>query len=398
MPLQDQLAEVLDLQQHYARRDSLETTRRNGLVQDGIPNSLREALLGSTFAIDSEFLRVYGSGGAGLNAKIPWVLISDERFTKRAQDGWYLVLLFSENGSGLYLSLNKNSTVSGPNPSGKWTADPLPDYEMRRDRGWALSLLDERIQATQLELTETMDLHTTSAPGRAYEKTHVVGRHYPRSALPDEEELVSDLSAMSVFLNIIYNSLSGGSASSEVPVPSPTDGGSSNSEKAETSTTTGGPGRQSDTAVKLATEQHAEKRATKYLEDEPYRYEKVKNVGAVKSYDLQATKGSEILCVEVKGSISSLSSVNLTANEVATARTAKNTLLVVVDQITWQRTPSGEIVTSGGRMRTWWGWRADENLLTPTEYRYELPPEQPDETPDDEPPAAEPPNPLDGRY
>ena len=159
----------------------------------------------------------------------------------------------------------------------------------------------------------------------------------------------------------------------------------------------GGPGRQSDTAVKLATEQHAVDRATKYLEGEPYRYN-VENVGAKKSYDLKATKGSEILCVEVKGSISTLSSVNLTANEVEIAREATNTLLVVVDQITWQRTPSGEIVTSGGRMRTWWGWRADKNLLTPTEYRYELPPEQPDETPDDEPPAAEPPNPPDGRY
>jgi hypothetical protein len=165
--------------------------------------------------------------------------------------------------------------------------------------------------------------------------------------------------------------------------------------------TNGGPGRQSDTAVRLATEQHAVDRATKYLEDEPYRYN-VKNVGAKRSYDLQATKGSEILCVEVKGSTSTLSLVNLTANEVEIARKAKNTLLVVVDQITWQRTSDGEIETSGGRMRTWWGWRAPENLLTPTEYRYELPPEQPDGPPDAEPPKPHDPSgnhPLpDGRY
>ena len=148
---------------------------------------------------------------------------------------------------------------------------------------------------------------------------------------------------------------------------------------------TGGQGRQSDTAVKLATEQHAVDKATEYLEGEPHLYN-VEDVGAVKSYDLQATKNGEILCVEVKGSISTLSSVNLTANEVQIARDAKNTLLVVVDKITWQRTPNGEIKTSGGRMRTWWGWRADEDRLTPTEYRYELPPEEPDEPPDAEPP------------
>jgi hypothetical protein len=159
--------------------------------------------------------------------------------------------------------------------------------------------------------------------------------------------------------------------------------------------TNGGPGRQSDTALKLATEQHAVDKATEYLEGKGYQ---VENVGAVKPYDLRAANGDRTLRVEVKGSIGTLSSVNLTHNEVEVARKAKHTALIVVDQITWQRTPSGEIVTSGGRMRTWWGWRADKNLLTPTEYRYELPPEQPDETPDDEPPAAEPPNPLDGRY
>ena len=155
---------------------------------------------------------------------------------------------------------------------------------------------------------------------------------------------------------------------------------------------TGGQGRQSDTAVKLATEQHAVDKATKYLEGKPHLYE-VKNVGAVKSYDLQATKNGETLFVEVKGSVSTLSSVNLTANEVQIARDAKNTLLVVVDQITWQRTPNGEIETSGGRPRYWWGWRAEDHLLTATEYRYELPPEQPGEPPDDAIPARTPPTP-----
>lgn len=152
---------------------------------------------------------------------------------------------------------------------------------------------------------------------------------------------------------------------------------------------TGGQGRQSDTAVKLATEKHAVDKATKYLEAKGYM---VKDVGAHKSYDLQATKNGETLCVEVKGSVSTLSSVNLTANEVQIARNAKHTLLVVVDEITWQRT-NGEIETSGGRMRTWWGWKAKEDLLTPTEYRYELPPEQPDEPPDDPPADPAPPGP-----
>jgi hypothetical protein len=81
--------------------------------------------------------------------------------------------------------------------------------------------------------------------------------------------------------------------------------------------TSGGPGRQSDTAVKLATEQHAVDKATEYLEDKGYM---VTDVGAVKPYDLRAARGDRILRVEVKGSIGTLSSVNLTHNEVEVAR------------------------------------------------------------------------------
>jgi len=375
MSLQDQLARVLDLQEHYASKGSVEMAKRNRLVQDVIPPSLRTALLRNTLAIGSKFLHIYGSGGAGLHAKVPWVLISDSRFTKSAQDGWYLVLLFSEDGSGLNLSLNKNSTVSVPNQSGKWTADPLPERKMKRDRDWALSLLSDQIHSAPLELTRTMDLHTSAAAGLAYEKTHVVGRFYPRSALPDEEELVGDLSVMSGLLNTIYNSLSGDSGDTDQPVSSSSSDAPSSSEQAGTLPTDGDPGRQSNTPLKLATEQHAVDMAIKYLKGEGYQVEKV---GAVRSYDLRATKGDEILCVEVKGSVGRRSSVSLTYNEVQVARNALHTLLIVVDQITWKQTANGDIKTIGGELRKWWGWKADENLLTPTEYRYELPPEEVD--------------------
>ena len=153
---------------------------------------------------------------------------------------------------------------------------------------------------------------------------------------------------------------------------------------------TGSQGRQSDTAVRLATEKHAVDEATRYLKAKGYQ---VDNVGSHKSYDLQARRGSKVLCVEVKGSTGTATSVNLTANEVEISRNAKHTLLVVVDEITWQRTPDGEIETSGGQPRRWWAWKAQDHLLTPTEYRYELPPEQPDEPPGDEPPDRAPPEP-----
>ena len=93
MDLRSQLSRVLALQADYASRHSAAMVERNELVTHEIPSSLRGALRQTALAIDHKFLHIYGSGAAGLNAKVPWVLISDKRFTESAQDGWYLVLL-----------------------------------------------------------------------------------------------------------------------------------------------------------------------------------------------------------------------------------------------------------------------------------------------------------------
>jgi len=75
--------------------------------------------------------------------------------------------------------------------------------------------------------------------------------------------------------------------------------------------------------------------------------------------------------------------VNLTYNEVQVARNAPRTLLIVVDRIRWKQDPTtGGIETFDGDLRKWWGWKADEDLLTPTEYRYELPLEEVDKPTD----------------
>ena len=82
------------------------------------------------------------------------------------------------------------------------------------------------------------------------------------------------------------------------------------------------------------------------------------------------------LHIEVKGSSGTSTTVELTANEVeeAAADTPHDSTLIVVDQINWTRSPTGKITTSGGRIRLWDEWTPDEERLTPTRYRYLLPP------------------------
>lgn len=143
-------------------------------------------------------------------------------------------------------------------------------------------------------------------------------------------------------------------------------------ERAARSTETNEDRRQTDPALRRAVERHSVGRVIEYLVGEGYE---CADVGTTRPYDIDAVRGEEVLHVEVKGSISRCLTVELTEGEVDHARGEVDTLLAVVDGITW--TGQGEkIVTSGGDLRLWWAWVPDENSLVPIRFRYLLPPDE----------------------
>jgi hypothetical protein len=95
-------------------------------------------------------------------------------------------------------------------------------------------------------------------------------------------------------------------------------------------------------------------------------------------YDLEAIKDEVITGVEVKGSRSSVNTVDLQKSEVDFAQNALNldlpTMLVVVDEISINEV-AGQLKGSGGRIRYWSNWDAHETLLVPKSYSYKLPDE-----------------------
>ena len=127
MSLKENLALILDLQKQYNSKPTDEMRKRNLLVTSDVPETLSRALNSTVFPIPQVRLYVNGGAQAGLNAKVPWIQISDSDHSTSPQHGWYLVLLFAEDGSGFYASVNKNSTSS---PTEKWDAQPLSDLEM----------------------------------------------------------------------------------------------------------------------------------------------------------------------------------------------------------------------------------------------------------------------------
>jgi hypothetical protein len=139
------------------------------------------------------------------------------------------------------------------------------------------------------------------------------------------------------------------------------------------STETAGNGYQPDPVIRKAVERHAVNLVLKYFNELGYLTE---DVGNSNPYDVLAISNDSELHVEVKGCTGVGTTVELTAGEVKEATTTRGVeaVLVVVDQITWTRDGSGPVVTAGGRLRVWRDWTPDAQRLTPTSFRYLLPP------------------------
>lgn len=99
----------------------------------------------------------------------------------------------------------------------------------------------------------------------------------------------------------------------------------------------------------------------------------VSDVGATHSYDLHCSSvEEEELYVEVKGTTGPLSSIPLTASEVALARSLHPaTALFVVHDITLGGSPE-EPVAAGGHVHSVRPWRPDDERLVPTAFSYGL--------------------------
>lgn len=130
-----------------------------------------------------------------------------------------------------------------------------------------------------------------------------------------------------------------------------------------------GTGYESDPAIRSVVEKHAVGTARRFYEERGYTVEE-----KGKPYDLFCTRPGEAIHVEVKGSRSALDAIIVTINEVNDARDPEwRSDLFLVDNIVIE--PDGQnYAPSGGRSRLKRGWVPEDKDLTPTQFRYKLPP------------------------
>lgn len=135
-------------------------------------------------------LRVRFSTGQGNWARVPWIAILDDRNTTTTQSGVYCVFLFREDGSGVYLTLAQGVTE----PQRRLGAAE-GKAELRARARTIRSSLDPLVDAG-FSLTDDIDLHTGPGLGSDYEVSTIAYKLYQRDNVPDDTELLADLSAL----------------------------------------------------------------------------------------------------------------------------------------------------------------------------------------------------------
>ncbi|MGF7048386.1 energy-coupling factor transporter ATP-binding protein EcfA2 [Paenibacillus sp. DS2015] len=168
-----------------AKQESFGGHPLGNLLRQTIPNGLKE------LSFIGENLKVQGSVGQGNWANIPWIAIMDKRITGTTQHGEYIVYLFAEDMSSVYLTLAQGVTVP-KNEMGK-----VQGYQYLRNKVAEirnLISLDGMVQDDQIYLT-------SGGLGQDYQVSTVAYYRYEADQLPDDEQLVADLNKVVEYYN-----------------------------------------------------------------------------------------------------------------------------------------------------------------------------------------------------
>ncbi|WP_339225770.1 DUF3578 domain-containing protein [Paenibacillus sp. FSL H7-0357] len=132
--------------------------------------------------IDEQY-KVQGSVGQGNWATVPWLAVLDKRITETTQHGEYVVYLFAEDMSAVYLTFNQGVTKPIQEKGRR------DGYAYLRDRKEALLDL---LALTNMNKDENIRL-VDSGLGQDYQVSTVAYIKYERGNVPNDEQLIQDL-------------------------------------------------------------------------------------------------------------------------------------------------------------------------------------------------------------
>jgi hypothetical protein len=170
---------------------------KNDKAYNLVLHSFPEVLKGITPY--KEKFKFQGSRGVGRIPNAPWIAILDKSITESAEDGYYLVFLFSSDLEVMYLAIAFGTTEFRQRFGGgkKLYAELRKAAKRIQDRVQDGKENIEKLFGKKLFL-EAIDLRTSKNEMRQkdYEASSIYSIRYDLKNLPEENELVADYQLM----------------------------------------------------------------------------------------------------------------------------------------------------------------------------------------------------------
>jgi 5-methylcytosine-specific restriction protein A len=191
---------LLDVFQNYAANRVNKVARYTGSADQvalryTLPDFFKTIL--ETLGRASDFL-VEGSFGNGNIARVPWVGVFRRSITTSAQSGFYIVLLFTEDLSRCYLSLNQGFTEFSQQFSARVALEKIQDAATRSGR------LVPRVADA---IFGPIDLVATGDLGKGYEAGAIESYEYFASQPPDPETVGRHFRVLLTHYDALYESV-----------------------------------------------------------------------------------------------------------------------------------------------------------------------------------------------
>jgi hypothetical protein len=177
-------------------------TDKNNPVHDLVLNRIPEIL--KSWAPDTNEYIFKGSEGEGNLTKTPWFAVLNPEITDTARKGYYIVYLFDENFTKLFLAIGFGVRQFENRYGGGKKLYPALESAVENMRVNSSYLLNQMVAGTlsrtkqnSISLTQTGDKRLSE-----YEKCAIYGLSYDLSNLPDELSIKSDFLE---YLNLYQN-------------------------------------------------------------------------------------------------------------------------------------------------------------------------------------------------
>lgn len=334
---------------------------RGHLIRNVIPNELRtwSAAQPNALLPFRGRLNVQGRDGTGLKTFVPWVRVHSPELSPSAQNGWYVVYLFRQDGEGVALCISHGSTRFDGRDFKPRTWEEAATLMV-----WARGLV--RNQAALMGMVEGVNLGSIATLSKAYESTTAFSKTYAAANLPDDSELARDALQAVAILGELYRAQELGKAPGSLPpeMIEAVDAVRAVARPGSKRTASGGQGFGLSTLERQAVELHAMSTALAWLTANGFTT--VRDVHATHSCDFLGMRGGVEHYIEVKGTTSTYGRVILTANEVELHRRVHPAnLLIVVHGIDLIETRTKAV---GGQVSVLAPFMVDSCDLAPLSY------------------------------